>query len=335
MKVRIGLLFWVLPLFSCGQDIHFSQFFHSFSFLNPAETGNFTGQTRLAYQYRNQWAAIGDPFVTNYIQAEQNLLVSRNPLSIGVAFFDDRAGAVRLQSNRLMLSLAYHLNLASQQIHFGIQGGPVLKQINLGNETFPDQFDRNTGGFSSTLPTNETVGYEPALYPDINAGVGWNAKWGKLRPKVGFAISHLNTPTETLTGASNTLPMRYVIDLRLGIQLTAATEITGIVYQTYTSTVSENLFSVLAEHTFFKESNLLKTSLFGGILYRDGFIRNLDAAILMVGLQKSKIRSAVSYDINVSSLVPATSARGAIEFSLQYIIPYRAAQLKYIPCERY
>jgi hypothetical protein len=54
-------------------------------------------------------------------------------------------------------------------------------------------------------------------------------------------------------------------------------------------------------------------------LYLGAWFRLGDAAIPYVGLEFGSFRLGASYDVNVSSLKPASNMRGGAEFSLIYI----------------
>ena len=45
-------------------DPHFTQYYIHTSWLNPAMTGLFDGDYRIAGIYRNQWGNVGSPFST-------------------------------------------------------------------------------------------------------------------------------------------------------------------------------------------------------------------------------------------------------------------------------
>jgi hypothetical protein len=54
------------------------------------------------------------------------------------------------------------------------------------------------------------------------------------------------------------------------------------------------------------------------IFYLGGWYRYLDAVAPYIGLEWSKMRLGISYDVNVSSFTPATRSVGAYEVSLIY-----------------
>ena len=55
-------------------------------------------------------------------------------------------------------------------------------------------------------------------------------------------------------------------------------------------------------------------------VYFGAFFRNKDAGYVSVGADYQSWFLGVSYDFNVSKLVPASNARGGIEFAARYII---------------
>ena len=57
------------------------------------------------------------------------------------------------------------------------------------------------------------------------------------------------------------------------------------------------------------------SALYGGIWYR-----NRDAAYLTFGYDYQDLFVGISYDINLSKLVPASHLRGGIEFAVRYVI---------------
>ena len=335
VKYLIAICFLGFGFFSTAQDIHYSQFFNAYQYLNPAETGNFYGKTRLAYNYRNQWRAVGSPFETNMASFEQNIFLPKDAFSFGLYFLDDRAGSPQIQANRLMVSLAYHKKLGIHHFHFGLQGGGIYKQLAQNNATYPSQYNRNIGGFDNQLSNNETFAYQAALYTDVNAGGAYEITLGKLDFRGGLALYHLNAPTESFYGANNQLNLRPIYDLRAGYQITASTRVSALAYQTYLSKANEMIYAVLAHHFLYNYGVAKNLKLTGGISFRNGFFRNQDAFIVMAGVRKNRISGMLSYDINTSNLDLATDNRGAVEFSIVYEIPVKASALKYIPCERY
>src|ERR1700740_2835807 len=81
MKRIVFFCLLVLGLRENGmcQDPAFSQFFASPLTLNPALTGKFNGVVRVAGNYRNQWPAINNAFITSTISVDGGILKNRLP----------------------------------------------------------------------------------------------------------------------------------------------------------------------------------------------------------------------------------------------------------------
>src|SRR5215469_6509866 len=80
----LGLILSMAALFlfapaAHAQDPGFSQFFASPLTLNPALTGKFNGVVRVAGNYRNQWPAINNAFITSTIAVDAPILVGKLP----------------------------------------------------------------------------------------------------------------------------------------------------------------------------------------------------------------------------------------------------------------
>src|SRR5689334_14215292 len=76
---KLMLLILSLPLLTkvAAQDPNFSQFFVSPLTLNPAMTGKFVGDFRIAGNYRDQWPAISKAYVTTTASFDMPILRSK------------------------------------------------------------------------------------------------------------------------------------------------------------------------------------------------------------------------------------------------------------------
>ena len=55
MRKLFYILILIAPTLN-GQDIHFSQYYNTPAFVNPANVGAFNGDLRGIVNYRNQWS---------------------------------------------------------------------------------------------------------------------------------------------------------------------------------------------------------------------------------------------------------------------------------------
>src|SRR5580658_2092176 len=154
----LSLLF-TLP--ANAQDPGFSQFFASPLTLNPALTGKFNGDVRVAGNYRNQWPTINNAYITSTVSADlpliRNHLPEYNTWGIGIMGMTDQTAGGALNSNYLSLSTAYHINVDQDgyhQIGLGFQGTYATKMLDGTKLHFEDQLDQQ-GGWS--LPSSESV----------------------------------------------------------------------------------------------------------------------------------------------------------------------------------
>src|SRR5215210_746330 len=95
-----------------AQDPHFSQFFASPLTLNPAFTGKFDGDLRLAGDYRNQWPSINRAFVTTTLSVDapimRNHISATDTWGVGMMGYSDQSANGALKINYLTFSTAFH-----------------------------------------------------------------------------------------------------------------------------------------------------------------------------------------------------------------------------------
>src|SRR3954466_9509295 len=95
-----------------AQDPHFSQFFSSPLTLNPAFTGKFDGQLRLAANHRDQWPSIPKAYVTTSASVDFSILKNKIPdgdvFGIGFSGLSDQSADAALKLNYGSMSLSYH-----------------------------------------------------------------------------------------------------------------------------------------------------------------------------------------------------------------------------------
>src|SRR3981081_2904220 len=159
-----------------AQDPNFSQFFVSPLTLNPALTGKFNGNVRVAGNYRDQWPAISKAFITSTISIDAPVLTGRispdDIWGVGVMAMTDKTANGILNSNYLSVSTAYHKGLdedGRQQLGFGFQGSYATKRLDGSQLKFERELDLN-GNW--TLPSDEPIAGRTVniSYFDFNAG---------------------------------------------------------------------------------------------------------------------------------------------------------------------
>jgi len=332
------LLFTSLASASLAQDPNFSQFFASPLTLNPALTGKFDGIFRVAGNYRNQWPSINNAFVTKTASADVHLLKGYlsdiDRWGIGALFMNDQNGNGALVSNVFSLSTAYHKGLDEDGYHqlgVGFQGSYTDKRLDVYKLKFADQLTALgfTGATSEIFPQSGLQ----IRYVDINAGILYNGSTnGYNNFYLGASMYHINRPKETFQGGQFYLNSRTT--LQAGGRL---------------PTNQYNAFHFSANYSFqAKATNLM----FGGAyalnlnydeesplnVYLGAWARfnNVsDALIPYVGLEFGDVQVGATYDVNISSLQPASNSRGGLELSLIYIKKPVDRSLKKLNCPKF
>lgn len=314
------LLFFLLSVFSSGaQDIHFSQFYHNPLYLNPANTGVFSGDQRFSAVYRNQWADVPVPYMTLVGSYDEKLYTPRlqnGLLAWGLSFVRDEAGDGNLSWTMLQGTLSYIQQLADEWYlsgGFSITGGQ--RAFEPDKLFFGDQFNGDI--FDPDLSTGE--GFDQTAAAFFNIGTGVNLYFQSLDSRssayLGLAGGNLNRPNLSFFNQREVrLPMRIGAHglglLQLNEDWDAGLQAQWLKQGPYEEIVA-SAFAKL--HLNKQVGQELAVRLGGG--YRLG-----DAFLIEMGAYYLNWRLVISYDINTSPFRVATNGRGGPEISLRHII---------------
>ena len=303
-----------------AQDPNFSQFFASPLTLNPAFTGKFNGNLRVAGNYRNQWPTINNAFTTYTASLDAGIMKNRIPeadlFGVGIMMFSDKAGNGVLQNNFVALSTSYHKALdedGAHQLGVGFQTTFVNKRLNVGGLHFEDML-RSDGFTGITTETFDNKNKLNVSYVDVNAGILYNGTTnGDNNIYFGASMYHINRHKETFNDG------QYYLDARITLQAGGRLPIGEF-----------NAFHFSANHS--RQAGAKNTVLGGAYelnlnadseqptsLYLGTWYRFKDALIPYVGLEFGSFQLGATYDVNVSTLKAGTAMRGGAEFSLIYI----------------
>jgi type IX secretion system PorP/SprF family membrane protein len=325
-----------------AQDPAFSQFFASPLTLNPALTGKFNGNVRVAGNYRDQWPAINNAFVTSTISVDggilKNRLAGNDVWGLGLMAMTDKTANGILVSNYIALSTSYHKALDEDGLHqlgIGFQGTYANKRLDGTKLNFEDQLDQQ-GGW--TIPSTEPIaGHQVNLhYFDMNVGMLYNGSSdGANNFYFGASAYHINRPHESFTG-NGTYTLHPRITLHGGYSFPLSTNST----QNYLH--FSGLFSKQAEATNVVlggawSINVNNNETDPVNFYLGSWVRfnNVtDAIIPYMGLDFGPFTLGISYDINVSALKSASESMGGVEVSLIYINKASDGR-KPIPCPKF
>ena len=322
----------LLSFFLQAQDPHFSQFFASPLTLNPAFTGKFDGQLRLAANHRDQWPSIPKAYVTTSASVDFSILKNKLPegdvFGIGFSGLSDQSADAALKLNYGSISLSYHKALDENgysTIGAGFQGTYSSAILDFTKLTFEDQLTQN--GF--TNPTQEVLSNgNNQNYIDVNAGILYSGSSnGSNNYYLGASIYHINRPNLSFIDKVWNLSPRFTIHGGGSFPLTDVLTINTSAIHQIQNKASETLIGAAVS------ANLNNDAENPSSVYLGSWIRFKDAIIPYIGIEISGLRIGASYDINTSSLKAATLSRGGSEFSLIYI--KKAAQAKGIPCPKF
>ena len=148
------LLFALLSLSqkAIAQDMHYTQFYASPVYLNPAMTG-LNVCSRVTLTYRNQWPGISRAF-NSYMLSSDHFIPDAK-LGVGMLMAHDEAGTGNLMTTIISPSLAYEMRVSQEfGIRFGLQPGLAQRRINYNKLVFGDQIAR--GGVWMAAVSAET-----------------------------------------------------------------------------------------------------------------------------------------------------------------------------------
>jgi len=315
-----------------SQDIHFSQFYYSPLSLNPANTGHFDGDWRISNNFRTQWGSVGIPYNTISIGFDKTFYYHSQKISGGIYFVNDKSGNANLSVNKIFLSGAYHKVIEGHNLHGGIQVGFVVKSFG-GDVTYPSQYDRGIGGFNNQLPNNETALNDNLSYPDINLGVIWSKRFGRIVPEAGYTMFHLNNPRENFTDRDNRLPLRHAFHVATKLELNDNFFVKPRILYMNHKRAGDMVLG--ANFGYYLPTNNYKMeSLFFGPHLRT-ILNKADALIFATGINFKNMDIGISYDVNISDLSVASNYAGALEFSLIYRSKSSVPKKVAIPCDRF
>lgn len=323
------LLFIISELPATGQDLHFSRFYHSPLTLNPALTGALNGSQRLNINYKSQWKSLGTAYKTTAISYDATLLKRKWPgsyLGAGISVFNDKAGDSKLSLLNCSASLSGIVALNDfNRLSTGMQVGYYQRSIRYEGLSWDNQF--NGSEYDPSLPTGETGTGNSTTFIDLSSGISWSygtdesniVSNNSLRVNAGIAAFHINQPAQQFyTSNSDKLKIKYLAHsgAYIGFPGTLVSMLPSAVYMQQ-GTLREITFGSMFRYMISEESRRTglvqeKAILLGGH-YRLG-----DAFIPSVMFEFYDFSIAVSYDVNLSGLTPATHGSGGIEISLRY-----------------
>lgn len=337
IKVFYTVLILCIYLYGNSQDVHFSQYYNFPLFTNPANTGDIKGTVRAVAVYRTQWSSVAIPYTTTGCSFEGNLYRNRyktRSLGAGILVLSDKVGEYDLKTNIVMLSVAGNVRISYRNfLAVGMQGGFGQKRFDPSKLQWGNQY--NGLSHDPNLSSGERYYYNNLIYNDLSTGINWtyDGNTGRegiysrsaYKPKanLGVAMYHLNRPNTTLNDPfkKEKLYRKITVNGSLTItgKLSNVSIIPSFLCEFQGSSTKVNVGGMV--RYLLKEGTMYTGLTDGKAFSIGGFYRVKDAFVISTLYEFQQIAFGISYDVNISKLVVATSARGGIEFSLRYMNP--------------
>jgi len=334
VKINLIILYTIsLSFISRGQDIHFSQFYMNPIYLNPALTGNFDGDWRFTGNQKSQWRSVSRPYNTFAISAENKEERLLPGLYHAINLYNDVAGDGNFRTVELNITNAYHRFIDKDSIHgitFGLQVGFNHKNIDFTKLNFDSQF--NGYKFDANLPQNENFGIYKFTNLNLAIGALYTYKPEKRKELVaGFGWFNLTTPKQSFFGnPSIDRDKRVVLHAKANYPLNFELDLQPGLFMQFQGTYKEIVIGSNIKYIYTDKKGEYIAP------YAGLWFRNKDAINLVAGAYYNNWIAGVSYDINISKLIPASNVRGGLEFSLQYILHiFKPVDTKYRICPDY
>ena len=342
---------FALSTFSLGaQDTHFTLHNYAPLWVNPANTGAFSGSIRAGGIHRGQWFGING-IQTSNIYADAPLafgLRKQDWVGVGFNFIADDAGGFDITSTFFGFSGAYHFSLDKKRTNiltlgvqygstsYGISPYKVLAQ----QATFSQDIGGlegaatpELGGMGGTSPLPGGNNNNPS-YNDLNVGLKLKMLLDKKTNNVfeaGVTLVHLNNARRnTLLEPQDVIDSTIVnpdpspmggpesrrrartihAHARLDMEMSEKWRFQPTVFFQQSAGTSSLSLQTWGARQLKKNLDLRL-----GLGYRTG-----DAAKVMVGFDTDRLRTALAYDITLSQARDVSSSfQGAFELGLAYI----------------
>lgn len=314
LTLFILALIWIQMGFS--QDRHFTnEGVIPFS-LNPASTGQFEEDFRVALQYRNQWSSISKGYNTYALGFDHHL----QNFAWGLTTNQNKAGQSGFSKTSIALSGAYHQALgAGSRLSFGANVGFMNYRIDPTKLQFGSQYHAELG-FDPNIGSGEDFINTKLNLPDLGVGLQLELPMGKNGSSFtsGFSLAHLIAAKDNLLeGEMSSLPMRLAIQSSMKLAVNSKIQVEPML-QLKTQTNFKEWLANINVHYQVNENAVLTAG--GGYRLKDAFFLN-------TALDFNKVKLSLSYEVNTSSFRKATNGMGAIELGLSYRFKAKSNQL--------
>lgn len=304
-----------------AQDIHLTQYDHSFRITNPALTGLFDGEHRLEGNFRRQWKQVPVDYITFSGSYDANVQPKNSENSLfgyGLGINYDRAGYSKLSLLDINLLGSYSHFLSKNHIlTAGLNAG--FNQRSFRGDDLSWDLQYQNGRYDENLPSGENMDNMSILFFNVAAGVNYRYQTQKNSLNLGGGFFNMNSPKQNFL--KNTDPIRLPVrsslyaDLWLGFSDRVRWNLTGNA-QWQGSYEEQNMGTKFEFHLIERRGSDLFLSVGSYVRLSNRW----DAVSPYIGARINSLDVGFSYDFNVSRFDVATDGRGGPEIWVRYII---------------
>ncbi len=293
----------------------------------------FDGDYRFAANQRTQWRSVTVPYSTFSLSADAFQPFQQKNIAAGVQLNHDIAGDSRFRTFQLNFTGAYLLPLgadSSSRLSFGALAGVTNRNLSDAALRFDNQYDGYQ--YNASLPTGEVLARESRTYLNLQFGIGYFKSLSERNfIQAGIGIANLTKPRQSYFEVNSvTLDRRVNVHGMLNYALNEKIELIPSVLLQFQGKYRELIAGSQMRYVIVREKGVYR-ALRAGIFYRSG-----DAGYLSVGLDYDQWIAGISYDINLSDLVPASRYRGGLEFSvIRTLSVFRPKRVQHRICPDY
>lgn len=330
MRVYIYIL--VLLLISSmkdlqAQDVVFTQSQAASLYQNISYTGFNAHKMRAQVAYRQQWLTIGLPYTTTYAGFDASFF-DQQPIGIGMHILREKAGEAPLQNTQVNLSASY-LKLVSRRkdiyFSFGLQVGIVNQSFDYSKAIFDNQYDGIE--FNTDIASNEVINEK--IKNGFNAGAGVSLH-NQIRERkyytIGLNVDHITTyKISYLEDGTTRKAPRFSLLFNGNFPVDVSLKYAFVPYLHWVwqgGMAQANIGAGMRLTPFgqHKDRKSFLLLLHTRLTNRLGKPIAIDAIMPEIRLEyNDKIFIGMSYDVNISKLIRASSSVGAGELSLGYL----------------
>lgn len=316
MKLRTTFYLAILlvsGLSLTAQDIHFSNYNYAPLFINPANTGAFSGTYRAGANYRTQFYTFFDnPYVSTsaYFDSPVTFVIKDKAwVGVGLMISQDQVGDIGMRNTGVMGNAAFHYALDPKfksVISLGAQYGRITHGSNVKRFEPGSGQGQNDLDYTLVMSDNFSPGYN-----DVSIGLRFKQEMSKTSDLiVGAAFQHITSPRYSFTNS----PITNRIGRRLNVHgqyiLNPSDRMTwkpGFFFSA-SEGFTNTILQVLGEYQVNKKST---SRVNYGLGYRMG-----DAAIITMGFIFKGWNFAFNYDLTLSSASAYNNNTGGIELGV-------------------